>query len=350
MKAAVWYAKEDIRVEDFPEPQPASGEVKVKIKTCGICGSDIHEYREGPFIIPSRPHPLTGRQGAPVILGHEFSAEIVEVGEGVTGFEVGDRVTQNALIYCGECPYCKRGEYNMCLKLGTVGFAWDGAFAEYAILKDYGLLKLPDAVTDDIGAFAEPVAVAVRAVKRSRLAIGDTVAIVGAGPIGLLVMQVCRAAGASKIFVVEPMASRRELAKKLGANYVFDPTQVDVGKEIAKLTDGLRVNKAFECVGNQAAFDTTVKVTGRRAVICVAGLALKPIQVPFARLWGHEKEITFCTGYEDEYPAAMAFLEDKRVDVESLISDRIKLDDLVEKGIKPLMTEPDKHMKILVYP
>jgi len=350
MKAALWYEKEDIRIEEVPDPKPGVDQVKVKIKTCGICGSDIHEYKEGPFIIPSRPHPLTKREGGPVILGHEFSSEVVEVGEGVSRFKAEDRVIVNPLMYCGECHYCKLGQYIMCTKLGTVGFAADGAFAEYGIFQEYSFLRLPDSVTDEMGAFVEPVAVAVHAVKRSRMKIGDSVVIVGAGPIGLLVMQACLAAGAGQVFVLEPMERRRELAAETGATAVFNPVETDAGKEIGKLTEGLRADVAFDCVGNQSSFDTAVRVSGRRAVICVVGLALKPIEVPFIRLWGHEKEITFSSGYEDEFPAAISYLADGRVKIEKLISERIKLDDLVERGLKPLMEEAEKHVKILVYP
>ena len=350
MKAAVWHQQGDIRMEEMTAPSPGPGQVKVRIKTCGICGSDLHEFRDGPFIIPTRPHPLTGREGGPVILGHEFSAEVVETGEGVTRFLQGDRVVVNPLIYCGECHYCKLGQHIMCTKLGTVGFAADGAFAEYGVFYEYALLKLPDSVSDDMGAFVEPLAVAVHAVNRARLKIGDSVAVVGAGPIGLLVMQACLAAGAGRVFVVEPMKARREIASETGAAAVIDPGETDPGREIGALTDGLRADGAFDCVGNQSSFDTAVRVTGRRAVICIVGLALKPIEVPFIRLWGYEKEMTFSSGYEDEFPAAIAYLADKRVQVDRLISGRIQLDDLVEKGIQPLIHEGEKHIKILVYP
>ena len=350
MKAAVWYKKGDIRIEDVPEPVPGPGQVTVKINACGICGSDLHEYSHGPFIIPAKPHPLTGRQGGPVILGHEFSAEVIASGPDVDRFQSGDRVTANALITCGKCHFCKCGAYNMCMKLGSTGFAADGGFAEFAVLQDYALYHLPDSVNDDMGSFVEPLAVAIRAVKRSRMKIGDTTVVVGAGPIGLLVMQVCRAAGAGRVFVVEPMKGRRELASSLGASAVFDPTQQDPGKAIASLTNGLRANIAFDCVGSQPAFDTAIKATGRRGIICVVGLSLKPVQVPFIQLWGHEKEIVFSSGYENEFPAAIDLLADKRIDVETLISARIKLEDLVEKGIKPLIESADQYVKIVVYP
>jgi (R,R)-butanediol dehydrogenase/meso-butanediol dehydrogenase/diacetyl reductase len=350
MKAAVWYAKEDIRIEDVPEPKAGPGQVKVKVKACGICGSDLHEYKSGPFIIPARPHPLTGRALGPVILGHEFSAEVVELGEGVTSYKIGDRVTVNPLIYCGECHYCRQGLYIMCTKLGTAGFAWDGAFAEYGVFPEYGIHRLPDSVSDDAGTFVEPLAVALHAVNRAQMKVGATVAVVGAGPIGLLVMQAARAVGASQVFVIEPLKERREIAAKTGAAVVFDPTQGDVSKEIGALTEGLKADYAFDCVGNQAAFDTAVKVTGRRAVICVVGLSLKPIEVPFFRLWGHEKEIVFSSGYADEFPACISYLADGRVKVEELISAKIKLEDLVPKGIKELIEGGNHYVKILVNP
>jgi (R,R)-butanediol dehydrogenase/meso-butanediol dehydrogenase/diacetyl reductase len=351
MKAAIWYGKEDIRYEDYPEPVISNDDqVKIRVKCCGICGTDVHEYRDGPFMIPKRPHPLTGHCGGPLILGHEYSGDVVEVGGGVTKVKVAHRVTVNPLIYCGECHYCRRGEHNMCLRLATQGLAYNGAFAEYTVVDERMIVPLPNGMSYEQGAFAEPMAVAVRAVRRSGITVGDSVAIVGAGPIGLLVMQVCLAAGASQVFVVEPMKARRGLAENLGAAAVFDPGQTDPGKDIARLTDGLRADIAFDCVGNQPAFDTAVKVTGRRGMICVVGLSLKPIEAPFIRLWGHEKEITFSSGYEDEFPAAIAILADKRVNVEALISARIKLDGLVEKGIKQIMEKPDNYVKILVYP
>jgi (R,R)-butanediol dehydrogenase / meso-butanediol dehydrogenase / diacetyl reductase len=350
MKAARWYKKEDIRIENIPEPQPGSGQVKVQVRTCGICGSDIHEYKNGPFLIPTRPHPLTNRSGGPVILGHEFSATVVENGAGAQRFKAGERVTVNPLIYCGKCHYCRLGQHIMCTQLGTAGFAWDGAFAEFGVFPEYGLHHLPDSVSDEAGAFTEPLAVAIHAVKRSRLKIGASVAIIGAGPIGLLVLQACLAAGAGKAYIVEPLAARRELALKTGAAAAFDPAKTEVGKEIGALTEGLRAEWVFDCVGNQSSFDLAVKVTGRRGVICIVGLALRPIEVPFLKLWGHEKELIFSAGYEDEFPTAISYLSDRRVKIDNLVSARIKLKDLVSKGIKELMDHADRNVKILVYP
>ncbi len=349
MKAAVWHGKGDIRILDVPEPAVDKDQVRIRVRWCGICGSDVHEYREGPMLISKKPHPLTGKSG-PVILGHEFSGDVVEVGREVKRIGVGDRVTINCLIYCGTCVYCRRGEYNMCLRLATVGLAWDGAFSETVVVPEYTVLKIPNEVTYEMATFAEPLAVAVRAVRRARLKFGDTVGVVGAGPIGLLVLQAAKAAGASKVFAIEPIERRRKLAQQLGANEVFDPTQGDIGKEIAERTEGLRADIAFECVGNQSAFDTAIRITGRRAMIVMVGMAIKPLEVPFLRLWGHEKEITTCTGYVDEYPTALALLADRRVMVEPMITGKIKLSELVGKGIQEMIQHPENHVKILVAP
>ncbi len=350
MKAAVWYKRNDIRIEDIPEPEPDDGQVKVKVKVCGICASDIHEYREGPFLIPFKPHPLTKRKGGPVVLGHEFSGEVAELGQGAKKYKIGDRVVVNPLIVCGDCNYCKHAVYNMCLRLGTTGFAADGGFAEFAVVPEYSLSKLPDSISDDMAAFVEPLSVAIHAVKRSSFGIGDKVTVIGAGPIGLLVMEACIAAGSSNVFIVDPIKTRLEVARRLGASALIDPKAIDPGKAILDLTDELRSDIAFDCVGSQSAFDTALKVTRRRGVICVVGLSLKPIKVPFLKLWGHEKKIIFSSAYENEFPTAIGLLTDGRVDVESLVSARIKLDHLIEDGIKALLKKPRKYLKILVYP
>jgi (R,R)-butanediol dehydrogenase/meso-butanediol dehydrogenase/diacetyl reductase len=349
MKAALWHGRNDVRIEEVPEPTAGENEVKIRVKWCGICGSDLHEYREGPMIIPQKPHPLTGRT-PPIILGHEFSGDVVEIGSGVKNVTVGDRIVVNALIYCGQCFYCGMGEYNMCTKLGSIGLASDGGFAEFVTVPSYATYKIPPEVTYELGTFVEPLAVAIRAVKRARAQVGNTSAVIGTGPIGLLVQQAGVAGGAGKVYAIEPIAERRELAKQLGATKVFDPSEGDVSKQIHALTDGMRADVAYECVGNQSAFDTAVRVTGRRGMIVMVGLAIEPLTVPFLRLWGHEKEITTSQGYVDEFPPAIAFLADGRVHVESMITGKITLDDLVEKGFKELIERPEKNIKILVSP
>jgi (R,R)-butanediol dehydrogenase/meso-butanediol dehydrogenase/diacetyl reductase len=349
MQAALWYGRNDVRIEEVPEPTAGEHEVKIRVKWCGICGSDLHEYRAGPMLIPQKPHPLT-RRTPPIILGHEFSGDVVEIGSGVKNITVGDRVVVNALICCRQCFYCGMGEYNMCIKLGSTGLASDGGFAEFVTVPSYATYKIPPKVTYEMGTFVEPLAVAIRAVKRARAHVGNTAVVVGAGSIGLLVQQAAVASGAGKVYAIELMAERGKLAKTLGATEVFNPSEGDVTKEIHDLTDGMRADVAYECVGNQAAFDAAVRITGRRGMIVMVGLAAEPLKVPFLRLWRHENEITTSQGYVDEFPLAMAFLSDGRVQVEPMISSKITLDELVEKGFKELIEHPEKNIKILVSP
>ncbi len=349
MKAARWHGRRDIRIEEIEVPEVDDTSVKIQVRYCGICASDVHEYREGPLLIPRAAHPLTGKH-APVVLGHELSGNVVAVGDRVIDVKVGDRVTVNALIYCGHCSYCRTGQHNMCITLGTIGFAWDGGFAEYLVVPDYSVVPLPDVVSSQAGALVEPTAVAIRAVKRSRLMAGDDVVVIGAGPIGLLVLQAARAAGAARVFVVEPIARRRALALQLGASLAWDPTVGDVGKSVAEHTEGVRAQVAFDCVGNQGTFDIAVRATSRRGRIAMIGLSLLPIAVPFLKLWGHEKEVTTSTGYVDEYAAALSLIADGRIDVSALISKEIPLEQIVTNGIEALINQPDENTKILVSP
>ncbi|HEX76802.1 MAG TPA: 2,3-butanediol dehydrogenase [Dehalococcoidia bacterium] len=350
MRAARWYGAGDIRVEELPDPTPGPGQVKIQVKWCGICGTDLSEYQHGPMLVPAkRPHPGTGKQ-APVTLGHEFSGDIVELGEGVTNLGIGERVTVWPLLPCFKCYWCLRGRYNECLTLGTIGLAADGAFANYVIAPSYGVHRLPEEVSYEAGTFAEPLAVVVRACKRGGISLGDTVAITGAGPIGLLALQAARGAGAGRIYVVEPQARRRELALKLGATAAFDPTQVDAGKEIARLTDNIRANVVMECSGVPAAIQSTLALSGRCAKIVMVGISSTPVEFPFDRLLFHEKEITTVQGYVDEYPAALSLLASGEVVVEPLISARIRLEDIVAGGFEALAHHPEDHIKILVSP
>jgi (R,R)-butanediol dehydrogenase/meso-butanediol dehydrogenase/diacetyl reductase len=351
MKAAVWYGKKDVRVEDIPEPPaPGPGDVKIKVHWTGICGSDLHEYLAGPIFIPAdAPHPLTGAQ-APLTLGHEFSGEVVEIGEGVTNVEVGDKVTSDACQYCGECFMCKRNRYSLCEKLAFTGLMADGAFAEYVNVPAYSLYKLPAEMSSDAGALVEPIAVGVHAIRRGRVLEGDTVAVVGAGTIGLVTLQAARAAGASKVFVLEIAKARKEFAEKLGATAVIDPTEVDPVEEIRRLTDGLGVDVAIECIGGEKTAPLTIQLTrpGGRAVI--VGIFEGPSEQHFNDLVFTEREVYGSLAYYGEFDTAIALLSDGRLVAEPLITGRIKLDDIVEKGFEELVAHKESNIKILVSP
>ncbi len=228
MKAARWHGVKDIRVEDIPEPKPGKGEVKVKVAWTGICGSDLHEYLAGPIFVPvDEDHPLS-HDKAPITMGHEYCGTVAELGEGVTDIAVGDRVAIEPIFACGECAACLEGKYNLCDGLGFVGLSGGhGGFATYSVVPARMVHKMPEALSMEQGALVEPAAVALHAVRLSKIKAGDKAAVFGAGPIGLLVVESLRVAGASEIHVVEPSEVRR----KPGSS----PDRVAAGQQVRRL-------------------------------------------------------------------------------------------------------------------
>ena len=240
MKAARWHNRKDVRVEELEIPQPKANQIKIEVKYCGICGSDLHEYLGGPIFIPvDKPHPYTGEK-APLVMGHEFSGEVVEVGPEITKFKVGDRVTVEPI----HAKDGLKGKYNLDPNLNFIGLAGGGGgFSEYVVVNEDQAHKLPDNVDFEQGALTEPAAVGLYAVRQSRIQAGDTAAVFGCGPIGLLVIDALRAAGASRIFAVELSPERQAKAKELGA-IVVDPSKEDAVESIRRQTGG-GVNVSF---------------------------------------------------------------------------------------------------------
>jgi (R,R)-butanediol dehydrogenase/meso-butanediol dehydrogenase/diacetyl reductase len=348
MRAARWYAPRDVRLESVPEPQVAPAEVVVRVEWCGLCGTDLHEYTHGPVLIPSRPHPLTGKV-PPITLGHEFCGTVASAGPGAA-FAAGDRVTANACLVCHECAWCRAGQPNLCAKLGSIGLCADGGFAEFVRVPAYALHRVPANLTAEVGAITEPTAVAVHACRRARLQGGETVAVVGAGTIGLLVLQAARAHGAAAVFSIEPIAARRQLATELGAQAVFDPRATAVDKELAAVTDGRRADVVFECTGSLAGIETALRVSGKGGRVVIVGIYRDASPAPWARLQAHEKEVIGSSAYTDEFPAALQLLASGAVQAAPLITDRIRLEELESRGLRALLEEPEKHLKILVQP
>jgi len=351
MKAAVWYGRKDVRVENVPEPPaPPPDGVKIRVEWCGICGSDLHEYDAGPIFIPvDAPHPLTGVK-APLILGHEFSGEIVEIGKDVTNWKVGDRVSPDACQYCGVCAMCRVNRYSVCEKLAFTGLMANGAFAEYVNVPAYTLYKLPKEVDYVGGALVEPISVGVHAVRRGRLQLGETVAIVGAGTIGLATLQSAKAAGASKVIVVEMAKARKEFARKLGASAVVDPNEGDPVKAVKDLTDGKGVDLAVECVGGAKTGALAVDLSRPGGRTVLVGIFEKPSEFHFNNLVFYEKEVSGSLAYYGEFDMTLALMADGKLLAEPMITGRIGVDDIIEKGFKELLANRDKHIKILVSP
>lgn len=273
MRALRFHAARDLRIEHVAEPPaPGSGEVVVQVVTCGICGTDLHEYVAGPIVTPVEPHPLTGAQN-PQILGHEFAGDVVAVGADVTRAAKGDRVAIMPLAYCGHCAYCQRGLQHLCVTMACVGLShtW-GGMAEFATVAEYQIVRLPDAVTYRQGALIEPTAVAAYGVERAGVGPGDQVLVTGAGPIGALAALCARSAGASTVYVSEPSPARRARAEALGVATVLDPTELDVPEFLHEQTGGLGVDAAIECSGHPDGFAAAIRSLRKRGTLAQTGL------------------------------------------------------------------------------
>lgn len=351
MKAAVWRGRHDVRVEEVRVPdKPAEGWVKIRVHWCGICGSDLHEYVAGPVFIPvDHPHPLTGLEGQ-CILGHEFSGEIAELGAGVTGFQVGERVTADACQHCGKCYYCTHGLYNICENLAFTGLMNNGAFAEYVNVPAELLYKLPENFPTEAGALIEPLAVGLHAVKKAGNIVGQTVVVVGAGTIGLCTIMCAKAAGAGRIIALEMSSARKKKALEVGANVVIDPKECDAIAEVKALTGGYGADVSFECIGNKATAKLAIDVIRKAGKCVMVGIFEEPSAFNFFEIVSTEKEIIGSLAYNGEFADVIRFIADGRIDVQPLITGRISLADIVSHGFEELVNNKDGNVKIIVQP
>jgi (R,R)-butanediol dehydrogenase/meso-butanediol dehydrogenase/diacetyl reductase len=352
MKAAVWFGQKDVRVQDMPEPaSPPPGQVKVEVAWCGICGTDLHEYMGGPLYIPvDAPHGLTGAQ-APVILGHEIAGKVVEVGEGVTRVKPGDRVALCPIIGCLECEWCKSGLMGICPQIAFLGISWQsGAFSQYVNVYDYMCYQLPPEVPDEIGAMVEPFAATVRAVRQAGVQPGDSVAIIGSGPIGLMALQAARIAGAEQVIAFEPAARRQQLAIECGATTVINPLEEDPVAAIQRHTDGAGADVVIECAGVPTTGILAGHVARRKGRVMVMGVFEKPAPLDFTDLVFSEKTVLGSMGGYGVFDESIQMMADGRFNGEPLITGKIVLDDIVSAGFEALIQHKEENVKILVAP
>lgn len=335
MKTAQIFGARDIRVLEAEVPELKPGTVLVKVEFAGICGSDMHEYAAGPY--PMRTQP---------VLGHEFSGTVVKLGEGVTRAKVGDRVAVEPLMPCGECANCRKGMVNLCVRRQGYGYTHSGGFAEYAVVRQENLFHLPDRMSLELGALVEPTAVAVHAVRQSQLKLGDTAAIFGAGPIGLLLLQSVKAAGASQIFVVEVSEERRRKAEELGADYAINPIDTDPAAFIRERTGG-GVNVAYDAAGVQATFSGAVNAVMPGGEFKVVSVWEKPVTFDPNVIVRSEVKVSGSYAYVNLFPEVIRLLANGVIDGNQVITNVIKLDDIVEQGFEAL-TKDRRQCKILV--
>ncbi|MFB6171988.1 MAG: 2,3-butanediol dehydrogenase [Haloarculaceae archaeon] len=357
MRAAVYHGREDVRVEDVPEQDLGSGDVRVAVDACGICGSDLHEYAEGPIAIPAdSPHPLTG-ETLPLTLGHEFAGTVVETGADVDAPPVGATAVVNPIVACGSCRYCTEGRYSLCDSLMNVGIhGGGGGFAANVVVPAANAVVLPSELSAAQGALVEPLSVGLHAVRRSGLTAGDTVAVFGAGPIGQGIVQAALAAGAREVYVSEPRDARRDLAARLGATETVDPAATDPVSHLKAATDG-GTDVTFEVAGLTATLTQAIRTTLKAGTTVVVSLfeeaaTLDPNYVTLA-----ERDVRGSYGYRGgplaargEFPTVVQMLRDGRLDADPLITGRIGLDAIVDAGFERLRDPESEHVKILVEP
>ncbi|KAI9875608.1 MAG: hypothetical protein M1830_008206 [Pleopsidium flavum] len=361
MKALRFHGQKDIRLEDIDVPKCGKGQVKVEKPIVAPSGLDeynscidktslyLHEYLGGANIMPTTPHPITGEK-IPLTLGHEFSGVVEEVGEGVNDMKVNDRVVVQPIIYDGTCGACKEGLINCCYSGGFVGLSGSGGgLSEHVVVPRASAIAIPDSVSMEVGALVEPLAVAWHAVNVSPYKSGDSVLILGGGPIGLAVIQALKARGAEKIIVSEVASKRREFAKHFGAHYVLDPTKDDIVAKVREYCDGQGANVAFDAAGVQTGLDQAVMaIRARGTLVNIAVWEKAATLHPNHLVFKERSYMGVATYIMGDFQDVIDAIATGKLKPEPMITRKIKMTEVEEKGFKALVNDKDNHVKILV--
>ena len=346
MKALRWHGPRDLRLVDVTEAVLQPGEVRVRVAYCGICGSDLHEYLDGPHAIPvERPHPISGRC-APLTLGHEFCGAVAESADPAVA--VGARVAIEPEYRCGNCFHCRQGQYNRCVSMGFIGLMGDGALAETVVVPGYTVHRLPDDVRFDQAAAFEPAAVALHAVRSSGMQAGDACAVFGLGPVGLLTVAMLRQCGAGEIIAVDVHAGRLALAGAMGASEAVDASRVDSASAVFKSTSGRGAAIAFEVAGVQASLDSTLASLRKGGEAVLIGLMGKA-RVDISDVVNRELRLTASVGYRDVFPTLIGWTARGLFDPSAIVTKKVSLAHAVSQGFDALIADKDQ-IKVLVTP
>lgn len=338
MLQAKLVAPEKIFFEKTKIPLLGEKEVLIKVKICGVCGSDVHSYKgKHPFV-----HP-------PIVLGHEFSGVIHRIGTRVNSFSPGDRVIVEPNIVCGKCYNCLHGRYNICTNLKVVGcVGYDGAFAEYVAVPEKKVLRLPGNISFEKAALVEPVAVAVHAVRKAKQKINDVVVILGAGTIGLLVMQVAKLAGAGKVIVTDVLDYRLKKAGELGADRLVNPASQDLIKIIQEKYGRNEIDLIYDCVGIEETISQAIQIARKGIRIMVIGVPEERIKVDLSLIQDRELEIVGSLMYvREDFKAAIDFIQKEKLKVKPLVTHHFKLKD-VDKAFHLITEEKKEVLKVLI--
>ncbi|MGW9404137.1 2,3-butanediol dehydrogenase [Arthrobacter sp. NPDC055585] len=353
MKAARYYDRGDIRVDELPEPELKPGTVGIDVAWCGICGTDLHEYLEGPIFAPAhgQTHPISG-EGLPVTLGHEFSGVVYAVGEGVEDLEVGQHVVVEPYIIRDDVDTGPESrDYHLSPDMNFIGLAGrGGGLGEKVVVQRRWVHPIDNSVPLDQAALIEPLSVGYHAVERSGAKTGDVALVGGAGPIGLLTAAVLKAQGVT-VAISELSPLRREKALEAGvADYALDPSQVDVAEEVRKITDGKGADVAFECSSVQAVLDTLMDALRPTGVLVVVSIWGKRSDFDIHKLVMKEIDMRGTIAYVNSHPATIELVESGKIDLSPFITGKIGLEGLVDEGFDTLINRNETAVKILVSP
>lgn len=345
MKAAVYYAPGDIRVEDRPDPAPTRDNLIVRVRCCAICGTDLKIAAIGN----PRCHP-------PRIIGHEMVGDIVHVGSEVTGFSVGERVTLATTLACGACPYCDLGLGNMCPNARPISYDFDGAFAQFVAVPPLALaggnvLKVPDSVADEPAALAEPMSCCINAQEIAGVKAGDKVLVIGGGPLGALHALLALALGASDVMIVQRSEPRLSLLRKLPGIKVIDGSREDVSAVVRQRTSDLGADVVIVCAPSREAQEQSISLARKGgAVSLFASLPKGSSDITFDSRVIHYGELRV-VGASDSRPEhverALRLMSDSRLDLTGTVTHRLQLSDIHE-GLELMKSK--QSLKVMVYP
>ena len=321
MKALLLSAYEQLEVTDVPAPVAGAEEVLVRVEACGICGSDVHGY-DG----------TSGRRIPPIVMGHEAAGVIAAVGDGVSDFKIGDRVTFDSTVYCGHCDYCLRGEVNLCDNRQVVGvscgdYRREGAFAEYVRVPQRIVYKLPDGLSFAEAAMLEAVSVALHAVRVSQLRGGEVALVIGAGMIGLLTVQAAKAAGCSLVMVADVDATRLALATEVGADLVLHASGAELQTAVMGATGGRGVDVVFEAVGRNETVAAAIDAVRKGGTVTLIGNIAPEVKLPLQKVVTREIRLQGTAASAGEYPQAMELMVAGKIRVKPLITAVAPLED-----------------------
>ncbi|MFZ2509999.1 MAG: 2,3-butanediol dehydrogenase [Gordonia sp. (in: high G+C Gram-positive bacteria)] len=351
MRAARYYDRNDIRIEDIAEPELKPGTVAIEVAWCGICGTDLHEYLEGPIFIPpaGHPHPISG-EAAPVVIGHEFSGTIIGLADDVNDLQVGENVVVEPYIIGDDVDTGPGSDYQLSKDMNFIGLGGrGGGLAERIVVERRWVHPIGDIPLDQ-AALIEPLSVGHHAFVRSGATAGQTAIVGGAGPIGLLTAAVLKAEGLT-VYISERSQARKTMATETGvADEVFDPRDGDVAEMVREWTGGRGADVGFECSSVPVVLDTLIDAVRPGGVVVNVSIWGHNPPVDMPQLVLKEIDLRGTIGYANDHPDTIALVQSGRLDLAPFITGRIALDELVSKGYDQLINNNEEHVKIIVNP